>query len=502
MGTYSRAIFFSVPDTLLFQYSSIPNPIIPIPDTPISIAQRIRETLTLALFALLPFHALLVTVGTKLILGPGHAPMGMLAVWKEGLLVFIVGIAVLEIIRGTGDLRIAPGKTDLFDRLILALILLSVFVTAMTHGDWKLFLFGFKYDFVPLAAFLILRRVPWSDGFLPRAEGTLLGVGVIVALYGIVTFFLPAGFFTWLGYSDLHSLYVPDGPLAAFQQIGGSSLRRIQSTMSGPNQLGLWLLIPWSVCIASLVRKNVTSLLRYFVLACIAIALLFTFSRSAWIGATIIALLGVGSLLPRMVFWRVTAALGALVLIIAVAVSLLVPSVFIRFSSSRDHYLRPMEAVRSIIAHPLGQGLGTAGPASNRVSDTCVFLDAGADATWAADRPDLCVFAGDIKVQPANRDCNCPFIPENWYLQIGVELGVLGLILYMALMLSILWRLHVLAFKAPVLSLVMHTGRLWVFLSFLAVCVAALFLHAWEDAAVAYTGWVLLSVIVLRTHRQ
>ena len=469
--------------------------------------QRLRETLTLALLALLPLHALLVTVATKLILGPGHAPMGMLAVWKEGLLMIILLGAGMELLFGrmkNEKWKVKNIRFDMIDGFIAALIALSIFASIF-HSSFSIFHYalGFKYDFIPLVSFLILRRVSWSDCFLPRAERALLGVGVIVALYGIVTFFLPAGFFTWLGYSDLHSLYVPDGPLAAFQQIGGSSLRRIQSTMSGPNQMGLWLMIPWGVCIASLVRKNVTSLLRYFVLACIAIALLLTFSRSAWIGATIIALLGVGSLLPRMVFWRVTAALGALVLIIAVTVSLLVPSVFIRFSSSRDHYLRPMEAVRSIIAHPLGQGLGSAGPASNRVSDACVFLDAGADATWAKDRPDLCVFVGDAQVQPADRDCNCPFIPENWYLQIGVELGVLGLILYAMFIIFIVWHLQD-AVKSEKRKEKNNDGistfhfSLFTFLFFVGLSIAALFLHAWEDAAVAYTAWLLVAVL-LRT---
>jgi hypothetical protein len=37
--------------------------------------QRIRESLALILIALLPFHALAVTLLTKLIAGPGHAPL-------------------------------------------------------------------------------------------------------------------------------------------------------------------------------------------------------------------------------------------------------------------------------------------------------------------------------------------------------------------------------------------------------------------------------------------
>ena len=61
--------------------------------------QITREWCVLVLIGLLPFHALAVTIGTKVLLGPGHAPMPLLAVWKEGLLLVILGLAVVEIFR-------------------------------------------------------------------------------------------------------------------------------------------------------------------------------------------------------------------------------------------------------------------------------------------------------------------------------------------------------------------------------------------------------------------
>ncbi len=462
--------------------------------------QRLRESLTLALLALLPLHALLVTVGTRLIEGPGHAPMGLLAIWKESLLGLIVCVAIVECLMSEKRKVKREKWFDVIDILIFLLLCLTAFITASLslfsfHFSLPATVLGFKYDFVPLIAFVILRRVPWSEEFMKRAVTVLLGVGALVAAYGILTFWLPQSFFTWLGYSDLHSLYVADGPLAAFQYIGGSSVRRIQGTMSGPNQFGLWLLIPWGIGIAALFRRTARHV--WFTVCCLALidfAFLFTFSRSAWIGATVIAVLGAGSLLSRVNFWRVTAALGVVAVIAGVIASLLMPSVFLRVASSRDHFLKPMEAVRSIIAHPLGQGLGTAGPASNRVSDTCVTLDAGSDASWAKDRPDLCVFVGDTKVQPLDRECTCPFIPENWYLQIGVELGVLGLLLYLSLIVAVLSCLAVKREKRKEKSdAVIFHFSLFTFLFFLAISIAALFLHAWEDAAVAYTGWMLIA---------
>lgn len=134
-----------------------------------------------------------------------------------------------------------------------------------------------------------------------------------------------------------------------------------------------------------------------------------------------------------------------------------------------------------IAAHPLGFGLGSAGPAANHTSDPCVFLEEGADVSWAKDRQNLCVFSGDVQVQPAGHVCRCPFLPENWYLQVGVELGVIGLVLYLLLV--------------GVTSYWLLVTRPWFSwsLAFVGISVAALFLHAWEDSAVAYTVWTLLA---------
>ena len=59
--------------------------------------QRLRESLTILLLGLLPFHAFLVTTGTNVIAGSGNAPLTMLALWKEALLGVILVLATLEI---------------------------------------------------------------------------------------------------------------------------------------------------------------------------------------------------------------------------------------------------------------------------------------------------------------------------------------------------------------------------------------------------------------------
>ncbi len=457
--------------------------------------QRLRESLALVLIALLPFHALLVTVVTKVIQGPGHAPMGELAIWKEGVLGVMLLIAILEI--AVSGKRLAVSKRqhiDVLDGLIAALLMLGVavsFVNSQFSILHSQFIYGFRYDFIPLIAFLILRRVPWSEVFLKRVMNVILWAGGIIALYGILSFFLPASFFTWLGYNDLHSLYLPDGPIAPFQQIGGTTIRRIQSVMSGPNQLGLWLLLPLSVILSSTKDAHRKSWFVGLTMT-LLVALLLTFSRAAWIGTAVIVTLIFWPVL-RSVARRKIMSIAACIACLLVFAVLMFPAVILRAASSRGHIENPLKAISTMVEHPLGLGLGTAGPASNRTSDTCVMLEEGSDPTWAVVHPHLCVFVGSSQVQPINRPCHCPFLPENWYLQIGVEMGWIGFGLYLALVVVILLRLRALSMTARSSTFfILHSQ----FSIFLALSIAALFLHAWEDAAVAYTVWVLMAALI------
>ena len=135
-------------------------------------------------------------------------------------------------------------------------------------------------------------------------------------------------------------------------------------------------------------------------------------------------------------------------------------------------------------AHPLGMGLGSAGPASNAFSDTCVFLPLGADFRWANGRTDICVFIGSARKLPPGKVCDCPVLTENWYLQEGVEMGYLGLLFSLALAALTLF---------PILRTAAIDPKFAVLLAFLGLSAAGLLLHSFEDSAVAYTTWILLA---------
>lgn len=467
--------------------------------------QRIRESLALVLVALLPFHAFMVTVLTKWIAGPGHAPLGYLAVWKEGVLAVILLMALIEIVFRIQNAAFRM-KFDVIDLLIVGLLALGIGVSLVNSQLSILnsqFLYGLRYDFIPLIAFLILRRIQWSEWFMDLLPHVLYYTGFAVVLYSFCSRFFPIEWFTWLGYSDLHSLYVPDGPLAAFQQIGDSTIRRVQGPMSGPNQLGLWLLIPLTIGLARL-RGAWGTQARWRFLAYtsgVCLVLLLTLCRAAWIGAAVIIGITlwpvIKSLSRRAVITMLVSAICFLVIAVAAF-----PSILLRVSSTRGHLDRPLEAIGMMIAHPFGLGLGTAGPATNRTSDSCVMLLPTDDPSWAKPHPNLCVFVGDTQVQPADRVCHCPFLPENWYLQIGVEMGWVGMIIYLALVIIVLCRLWDVRSQKSEVSKKNLFSAYCLLPTFAALSIAALFLHAWEDSAVAYTVWVLIAAALSHHHDE
>lgn len=432
--------------------------------------QAWRERLVLVLFAALPFHALGVTVLTRLLDGPNQPPLAALALWKEALLVLVLILAVVEIARSG---LFAIPRMDTLDWCVSALAAALLVASLIGEGSPRQVAYGIRYDLVPLAAFVVLRRLPWSDLFRRLAPRVLAWAAIAAASYALLTLFLPDAAFRLLGYSDLHSLYVPGRPIAAFQQIGGTALRRVQGPMSGPNQFGIWMavVLPFVLTLGPRFRRVAAPLLLS--------AIVLSFSRAAWIATAAIVVV---SLWPQLRRLSVTAVTTLCIGVLAISVSVLIffPSVILRVESSIDHLHNPLAAGGIMLREPLGRGLGSAGPANNRVADACVFLEEGGDASWASPHHDLCVFVGDTQIQPAGRDCQCPLLPENWYLQLGVEGGWLAFAAFIALIVLTLRRLR--AERSPV------------FLSLLAVAIAGLFLHAWEDAAVAYTAWILCAV--------
>jgi O-antigen ligase len=205
------------------------------------------------------------------------------------------------------------------------------------------------------------------------------------------------------------------------------------------------------------------------------VVLFFTYSRSAW--------LGLGISLAALFYWLFTSDSLRRRLIIIVTLVLVVFGFLVLAlrhnnifentffhtdnssrspeSSNQAHDQALIGGLKSIWHEPFGRGSGTAGPASFR----------------------------NTKGQPR--------IAENYYVQIGQEVGVIGLAIFIAINIIVVKYLWL--DRRQTLSLVLLAS----FVGLVAVNVLS---HAWADDTLSYVWWglagIALAPVILDTKQE
>lgn len=346
------------------------------------------------------------------------------------------------------QLHIKPDPTNL---LFIAIIFLSLLTTLFIHPNHEAVIFGIKTNLVALIVFFIAQLpqsgVNWLKKYL---SWIILVPGAIVAIIAILqSVILPVSLLETLGYgtSNIDPRQIVDGSLSFY---------RAFSTLGGPNQLGTYLIIPLVFSLVLAIKKRQYWLLLLFLLVSIGIVL--SFSRSAWLGAVMAIYTALLLLLKNRDRVMVLSISAVFVLLGIVAVPVVLQNnpqlenilfhgrVFEnRIEGSDQSRLDAISNTTSmIISRPFGHGLGSAGPASFRTTN--------------------------------------PVIPENWYLQIAYEIGIVGLVLY------------ILAF-AGLMGDFIRNRQDWLASGLFAitcgVLVSNLFLHAWADSTLALVLFIL-----------
>jgi hypothetical protein len=405
---------------------------------------------------LLPIHAFLSTwagslFGTELIW----------KTWKEILLTVLVPFVALYCWLKPDITKLLWGR--LINKLIVAYVGLHVILSLWTIASSEAVLAGLLMNLRFLAIFVLVQIIVTGTSptikrlhqfMTPWLLWTAIGLSVLAIVQ--VTF-LPKDFLTHFGYG-LHTI----APFTLVDE--NPNALRAFATMRGPNTLGAYLLLPLAIALYSLYKKQ-RLWLSGVTLGLGLIALGLTGSRSAWLGfvSTVIAL---GLLMvPRSTYkqWLRRIALpGILVvgLLSAAAISIPVVRLALFHSSPSDshllegsteqHWIATVTGALSVVAHPLGQGVGSAGPAS--------FYNTNDPAV----------------------------ISENYFVQIAEEVGLLGLILFLLICLS-LWRQ--LRSSSSVLAIPLQA-------SFVGLSLTCLFLHTWADDPTAMTWWALAGLAI------
>lgn len=428
-----------------------------------SILARRLSYLVALILVLLPFHAFL-TVWASSIAGHYTA----LRLWKEFLMVPLFAGTVYLVIKKP-DLRRHIFKSWLF-RLIATYMALTLIVglTAYTRHqvDLKALAYGCLVNLRFLGLFLMVMIVAGISPILREKWRLLvLAPATAVIIFGLLQYFvLPYDFLRHFGYND--STIFPYETLN--QNIHNL---RIGSTLRGANNLGAYLILVISASVAMLGLFSRKFLSRYVWFAAALLTLFFSFSRSAWVGAV----LGISTILWLSIRTTKTkkrlaivgaflAVLGGIIVISLHDTTGFKNAIFhtdshrVETSSNEKHLSAAKDGLLDVVHQPLGRGPGTAGPASTYNNHP-------------------------------------PRVAENYFIQIGQEVGVIGLFLFVAINILVARELWVR--RNDQLAKVL-------FASLIGITFVSLLSHAWTDDTLAYLWWGLAGIALapMSKHKQ
>jgi hypothetical protein len=417
--------------------------------------------------------------------------------WKEILL----AVALLRVLQEAVKERRLPFSPWLGDWLALAFAALTVVYALIPqsalggHASTHTVALALRHDVIPVAAYFLGRSLVLRRDDLRRLAWTLLGVAGTVAALGLADVYLVSigwwrtngvvdYFHRHLGY-DYHG--TGENPVVAglpenfIYNVGGDKpfLRRLVSTFLSPLASSYLFVVALLVSAAALRRRALVLLLGLVTVA----GLLWTFSRASLLA------LAAGLVVLAAVRRRPFAVVVAVVVVgVAIGWTHLFPKIaptgtftkndltyqhhrashaqnggaaYSPTSASEpslhSHWVSLREGLRTMGDHPLGLGLGNVGQTASR---TGTPVEAG----------------------------------ESNYTELGVELGVLG---------TVLWTLWGLV----LLGGLVRAGRdePWaagLAAAFAAVLVLAIQTDVIGDPWIAYCLWALVGALVMRTRPQ
>jgi O-antigen ligase/polysaccharide polymerase Wzy-like membrane protein len=424
--------------------------------------QTISLYVFLGLLAYMPLHILISTW-----IGTSFGILEVTRVAKEGFLLAGAGIALaLAIRRGV----VRELLRDRLMWLITAFVLLNTLLALWRNTDQDAELLGLAYNVRFLIYFVwavLLTKLYVSKDLLNTAVKIAVAIGAVTVIFGLFQYILlPDGALSHLGYTR------SNGVLPAFFIDDKPDLERIMSTLRDPNSFGSYLLIFLGfLSVGALTRVDRHKKIYYICFSLLTLlAVFWTFSRAAWIGAVATLIVTAMFFAARKQKWiavyKTPLLFVAGLLVVAGVVGLitfrntyLVKNVVLHADEStvledpnelRIRYWQ--ESFRDIADNPLGSGPGTAGLASIRNDERTV-------------------------------------LNENYYFQTAQETGVLGLLLLLAILVIVALRLFVYAQARDPVAAALLAGLAGLMITnFLA--------HIWANEAAAYTWWGLAGLAI------
>lgn len=296
---------------------------------------------------------------------------------------------------------------------------------------------------------------------------------------------------TLFGFNGVIGSADAGGAPPIYHDIDGSSVVRFQGVLEGPNQMAFFLIVYMATYATALMRFARYRVINTVVLILLLFLFLETYSRSAYIGIVVGAFVTMGASLVALLksdkYLDILKSLLKKILlpgIILVVIFLGVLfqfrgqfyDIFNRHGSTSGHYERMMIGLTRFASHPLGSGLGQAGPASrgiDDVNDKSIEFDTIKSLPLKSLAEELKSKNPDFYFTKSNY-----YIPESWYVQQLVEGGIIGCLLLISILTIILFRLK---------------KNVYFFGAFVAVMLMNIFLHSFESVHTTLAFFLLLA---------
>lgn len=370
--------------------------------------------LGVTLLIIVPFHALLSIYAYSIF---GHYVLTRL--FEEYILFLMVIIGLFLFVRDFKDQKkLFKDNIILLTTLYLAVLVgWTIFGYLNNTVNLKASLYGLLLDSRYLIFFLIFYQTLYlSNKFELKNKlniyKLILYPTYIVVGFGLLQIFLlPNNFLSHFGYSK--------DTIMPFETVNHNmKYIRVMSTLRGANPLGAYLIFPISFIVARILGNKKDYKNYLFALASL-IVLYFSYSRSAMLGLIL-------SLLVIIYLSIKNQRIKKIFEISAVSFFMLMSLLFLTFrnnnyvqnilfhtqnnssiktTSDQGHGNAIFTGIEYIMHHPFGNGVGSAGQASVYNNHPAV-------------------------------------ISENYFLQIGEETGVVGMMLFVGLLLVIIFRLY------------------------------------------------------------
>lgn len=413
---------------------------------------RFLSYATAVILVLIPFQAFLTTWA-----GSNFGHIDAFRIWKE-LILAVLTLGTLLLAYRQPKLKkwlVNSPLTTLVLVYVLLQLGMGIFALQTERVNASALVYALMINLRYLLFFMICLILASSSEWLRQHwKKIILVPAVIVIAFGLLQHFVLAdNFLTHFGY----------GPktIPAYQAVDlKPEYIRTQSTLRGANPLGAYLLVVLTLAWGFWLCKRHRTQAMVFGWTGL-IVLYFTYSRSAWIGF-FLSVVALAFWLIKSKRQRQKFALASLIAIIALAGAVAIwqkngvlqNTLFHTSQTSKSeessNAVRTqamLDGAESVIEQPLGNGPGTAGPAS---------------------------FRNPYQVR----------VSENYFIQIGQEVGVIGLGIFIAINIyvaKLLWR-----------------SKDWLAMTLLAILagltVVNLLSHAWADDTLAYIYWGLTGI--------